>query len=138
MRYPAASGANINDSILSLYAATIKIRNAIRAGAMRSVAFSMPAGICRDDALGFLLSMCLSMTLLATIPTVRAPTMAVVIHINFDRLGRPLAARSIPTYANGRAKILSLNFIASRKAGILENPVARFDPVTDHIPSSDY
>ena len=107
MRYPAASGANINDRKLSLYAANIKIMNAMTAGAIKSVALSMPAGIWRDDARGVLLSMCLSMTLLATIPTVRAPTMAKVIHRNFDTLGSPLEARNMPTYANGRAKILS-------------------------------
>jgi len=107
MRYPTASGARINDNRFNLYAANMNIKKAMKAGIIRSLDLSIPAGMCRAEARGFFASMCLSMTLFATIPTVRAPTIAIVIQRNCDKLGSPFAASNIPTYANGRAKMLS-------------------------------
>ena len=107
MRYPTASGARINDKTFNLYAANMKIKKDMKAGMIRSLDLSIPAGMCREEARGFLASMCLSMTLFATIPTVRAPTIAIVIQMNFEKVGSPFAASNIPTYANGRAKTLS-------------------------------
>ena len=107
MRYPTAHGASINDKTFNLYAANMNIKKDMKAGMIRSLDPSIPAGMCREEARGFLASMCLSMTLFATIPTVRAPTIAIVIQMNFEKVGSPFAASNIPTYANGRAKMLS-------------------------------
>ena len=50
---------------------------------------------------------------------VRADAIATVIHANCTKLGSPRAARIIPRYANGSAKIVCSNLIASRKTATL-------------------
>ena len=86
------------------------------AGIIRSIDFNNHEGKCRFFVRGFLESTSLSITLLATIPMVRAEIIAIVMYRNFSKLGRPLEASIIPVYANGKANILSWNLMASKKS----------------------
>ena len=89
------------------------------AGIIRSIDFNNPEGKCRFFVRGFLESILLSITLLATIQIVRAEIIAIVMYRNFSKLGRPLVESIIPVYANGNANILSWNLMASKKSSVL-------------------
>ena len=65
-------------------------------GTNKSVTERTPRGRCLWDDRGFFESMCLSIILLAIIPTVLADTIARVIQKKLSKSGMPLIARSIP------------------------------------------
>ena len=56
---------------------------------------------------------------LADMPSVRALTIATVIHTSWRHDGRPSAARTMPEYAKGSAKMLSWNLTAPKNSGTL-------------------
>ena len=70
----------------------------------------------RSAVLGLRASIQRSAMRLEPIARVLAATMAIVIQKNWYQVGQPLAANSMPKYANGKAKMVCSNFMKSRNS----------------------
>ena len=96
---------------------------------------SSPAGRWRCAVRGFSASMWRSISRFADIPSVRAPTIATVIHRNAPHDGSPSAASTMPVYANGSANTVSWTRTAPGKSRSRRNsgrgsftPISRTRP----------